>query len=262
MLRPTMTTETASLPIWKRVPFLRWTFMKMFLNFSHVMREWQAGDGREERLCQHVLSHAARGDVQAALRAIDEFGWNQSFLMNVGDEKGLILDAAVAQVAPARILELGTYVGYSALRMAAAAPQARIFCVEFSAANAGIARRIFEHAGVGGRITVLVGTLGDGGATLRALSEQHGFTAGSLDFVFIDHDKAAYLADLQRIEQQGWLRKGALVVADNIKFPGAPDYQKYMQEHEGKSFRTTTHESHVEYQTMLKDIVLVSERLV
>jgi catechol O-methyltransferase len=262
MLRPTVNTETATLPIWKRVPFLRWTFVKMLLSFPRVMREWQAGDGREEKLCQHVLATAPRGDLQAALRAIDDFGWNQSFLMNVGDEKGLILDAAVVKAKPARILELGTYVGYSALRMAAAAPEARIYCVEFSAANAGIARRIFEHAGVGGRITVVVGTLGDGGATLRALSEQHGFAPGNLDFVFIDHDKAAYLSDLQHIEQQGWLHAGSLVVADNIKFPGAPDYQKYMSEHEGKSFRTTAHLSHVEYQTMLEDVVLVSERLV
>lgn len=246
----------------KGVPFLRWSFVRMFLTPWHLLKKWQVGDGREEKLAQHVLASTPRGDLQGVLRAIDDYGWNHSFLMNVGDEKGRILDAAVARAKPRRILELGTYVGYSALRMAAAAPEAHIYCVELSPANAGIARRMFEHAGVSGRITVIVGTLGDGGATLRALSEQHGFTPGSLDFVFVDHDKAAYLPDLQRIEAQGWLHKGALVVADNVKFPGAPEYHAYMREQEGRSFHTDEHASHVEYQSLLADIVLVSERLV
>ncbi len=257
-----MNGDPTQLPIWKRVPMLRWSFVRMFLTPWNILRKWQAGDGREERLAQHVVAHAPRGDLQAVLRAIDDYGWNQSFLMNVGDEKGRILDAAVVRAKPRRILELGTYVGYSALRMAAVAPEAHIYCVEFSPANAGIARRVFEHAGVSGRITVLVGTLGDGGATARALRDQHGFTPGSLDFAFVDHDKAAYLPDLHLIEEQGWLKKGALVVADNVKFPGAPEYRSYMHAQEGKTFHTDEHESHVEYQTMLKDLVLVSERLV
>jgi catechol O-methyltransferase len=51
------------------------------------------------------------------------------------------------------------------------------------------------------------------------------------------------------------------VVADNIKFPGAPDYRAYMKQREGQAWRTAEHESLVEYQSVLKDIVLVSERL-
>ena len=82
---------------------------------------------------------------------------------------------------------------------------------------------------------------------------------GSVDLVFIDHDKSVYLPDLQLIQKQGWLRQGALVVADNIKFPGAPEYWAYMTENEGKSWRTIEHETHVEYQSVIKDIVLVSE---
>ena len=85
--------------------------------------------------------------------------------------------------------------------------------------------------------------------------------AGSIDLVFVDHDKSAYLPDLQRILEQGWLRKGALVVADNIKFPGAPEYRAYMAENEGKRWRTIEHEAHVEYQSVIKDLVLVSEYL-
>ena len=241
--------------------FLRWSFWRMFLGAKHLRREWQVGDGREARLADYVLAKARRGDAADVIRIIDEYAYDQSFLMNVGDEKGLILDAAIARAKPGCVLELGTYCGYSALRMAVAAPSAHITSVEFSESNAEIARRILDHAGVSGRVTIVVGSLGDGGKTVDALRESQGFGAGSVDFVFIDHDKNVYLADLQLIVRQGWLRNGALAVADNMKFPGAPEYRAYMAENEGKLWRTVEHEAHVEYQTVLKDLVLVSEYL-
>ena len=79
-----------------------------------------------------------------------------------------------------------------------------------------------------------------------------------LGFVFVDHAKEVYLADLQRILAAGWLKSGSVVLADNIRVPGAPDYWAYMKAEEGKRWRTTTHETHVEYQTLIKDVVLES----
>jgi catechol O-methyltransferase len=233
----------------------------MALNAKHLMQEWQVGDGREARLADYVAARAPRGEPAEVVRVIDEYCYNQSFMINVGDEKGQILDAAVVRAQPGRVLELGTYCGYSALRMAAAAPSASIVSIEFNRANAEIARRILEHAGVGGRVTIVVGTLGDGGTTVDALRSKHGFGLGSVDLVFIDHDKAAYLPDLQLIMREGWLRPGALVVADNVKIPGAPDYRAYMIRNEGTLWRTIEHQTHLEYQSLLKDLVLVSEYL-
>jgi catechol O-methyltransferase len=244
---------------WRKVPFLRWSFWRMAFGARHLLRDWQVGDGREKQLALYVIARARPGDASDAIRVIDEYAYNESFLINVGDEKGLILDAAIRRAKPRRVLELGAYCGYSALRMAVAAPDAEITSVEFSAANAAIARRIWDHAGVGGRVTAVVGTLGVGGQTVRRLREERGFGAGSVDFVFVDHDKNAYLPDLRLIEREGWLRPGALVVADNVKLPGAPAYRAYMKESEGKTWRTTEHATHVEYQSMLKDLVLVSE---
>lgn len=246
---------------WKRIPFLRWSFWRMALTMKHLMTEWQVGDGREARLADYVVKRARRGDAADAIRIIDEYCYNESFMINVGDEKGQILDAAVVRANPRRVLELGTYCGYSALRMAVAAPSAQIVSIEFNRANAEIARRILEHAGVGGRVTIVVGTLGDGGTTIDALRRTHGFHPGSVDLAFIDHAKDAYLPDLQLIMQESWLRPGGLVVADNVKVPGAPEYHAYMAQNEGKLWRTIEHPTHVEYQSVIKDLVLVSEYL-
>jgi catechol O-methyltransferase len=234
----------------------------MVLSAKHVRTHWQVGDGREEALAEHVTSTAARGDLDETIRAVDDFCYRQSVMMNVGDEKGELLDAAIRRAVPRRLLELGTYCGYSALRTVRVMPEeAHLHSIEFSPANADIARRLLGHAGVGDRVTVVVGTLGDGGRTLAALEGEHGFGAGSLDFVFMDHDKDAYLPDLERILERRWLRTGAVVVADNVKAPGVPGYREYMREREGREWRTTEHETHLEYQTLFKDLVVESEYL-
>ena len=97
--------------------------------FSELDRLIEANaDGREEKVARYVVARARRGDAADVIRVIDEFCYNESFLINVGDEKGAILDAAIRRAKPRRVLELGAYCGYSALRMAVAAPEAKITC--------------------------------------------------------------------------------------------------------------------------------------
>ena len=244
----------------QRLSIVRWSFWRMLLGVSSFARTGQVGDGREAALVDYVLNNARAGDIDDVLAAIDKFAYERSFLINVGDEKGQLLDAAVRRADPSLALELGTYCGYSALRIARAAPLARVCSVEWAAANAENARRIWAHAGVGDRVSCVVGTIGDGGRTLGVLASQQGFTEGALDFVFLDHDKDAYLPDLQSIVERGWLRPGSIVVADNVKFPGAPKYRAYMQQH-GKQWNTVEHKTHAEYQTLFGDLVLESEYL-
>lgn len=221
-----------------------------------VIRNGQVGDGREAETVRYVLANAKAGDIDDAIATIDRFGYQKSFLMNVGDEKGLLLDAAVRRSEPRLALELGAYCGYSALRIARAAPQARLFSVEMSEANADNARRIWEHAGVADQITCVVGTIGDGGRTLDTLAA-HGFDSGSLDFLLIDHNKDVYLPDLLSIEGRGWLHPGTVVVADNVLLPGAPKYRAYMRRNQGSRWDTVEHKTHAEY-TKLPDLVLES----
>ena len=219
----------------------------------------QLGDGREAAAIDYVLQNSRAGDMDDVLATFDKFAYEKSMLINVGDEKGLLLDAAVRRANPALALELGTYCGYGALRIARAAPNAKVYSVELAEANAANARQIWAHAGVADRVTCVVGTIGDGGRTLDGLADQHGFISGAIDFVFLDHDKDAYLDDLKSILDRGWLHPGSIVVADNVKVPGSPKYREYMRQQQGKLWDTVEHKAHLEYQSLVSDLVLESE---
>lgn len=244
----------------RRVSLIRWSVLRMAIGERNLTITGQIGDGREAAAADYVVAHARKGDVDGVLAAIDEFAFEKSMLVNVGIEKGALLDTAVTRADPRLVLELGTYCGYSALRIARAAPNARVFSVELAEANAEVARRIWAHAGLDDQITCVVGTIGDG-KTLDALAAEHGFAAGQLDFLFIDHDKDAYVPDLLSIVDRDWLHPGAIVMADNVKRPGAPKYRAFMREQQGKHWQTIEHKTHVEYQTVFDDLVLESTYL-
>jgi catechol O-methyltransferase len=227
----------------------------------NINKTGQIGDGREAAAVKYVLENARAGDIDDVLATIDKFGYEESILINIGDEKGLILDAAVRSASPTVALELGTYVGYGALRIARSAPNAKVYSVELAEANAANARQIWAHAGVADRVTCVVGTIGDDGRTLDRLASEYGFASGALDFVFLDHDKNVYLDDLQSITARGWLHPGSIAVADNVRVPGAPKYRAYMREQQGKQWNTVEHKAHLEYQSLVTDLVLVSEYL-
>lgn len=222
----------------------------------------QPDDRAEHALARHVLASTPSGDLDAVIAAIDQFTHYSAYLINVGDEKGAILDPAVRAVAPMRLLELGAYCGYSALRMARVMPAgARLVSIELGASNAKIATQLIRHAGVADRVSVLVGSLGDGGATLRRLRDEHDFAPLALDFVFLGHSNDDYLPDLQRILDHGWLRAGSVVVADNIDAPDMPAYLSYMRRHEGGLWHTTEHTTHAQNQQELPELVLESTYL-
>ncbi|HZA11514.1 O-methyltransferase [Mycobacterium sp.] len=244
----------------QRMPLVRLSYLRFLVGARHFIKTGQVGDGRECVLADHVVSKARKGDIGDVLATIDKFAYEQMFLVNIGDQKGKLLDAAVKRADPKLILELGTYVGYSALRLLRDAPSAKVVSVEMCAANAEVAGRIWAHAGVDDRIISIVGTIDDGGPTLVALAAE-GIGTGRLDFLFLDHDKNAYLPDLRTIVDEGWLHPGSIVVADNVGFPGAPKYRAYMREQQNNRFDTVEHNAHSEYQTWVRDLVLESEFL-
>nr|DBA23099.1 TPA: hypothetical protein GDO54_014052 [Pyxicephalus adspersus] len=104
---------------------------------------------REQRILQFVLQNAVRGNPQSVLDQIDKYCREKEWAMNVGDEKGLILDNVLQETNPSLVLELGTYCGYSAIRIARLLkPGALLFTIEINQANADVARQMIEFAGV------------------------------------------------------------------------------------------------------------------
>ena len=76
---------------------------------------------RPVQAADYVAAHARRGDPADVLRTIDRFARNQRWLMNIGPDKGpLVQELAGRLPADARILEIGAYCGYSAIMLASA----------------------------------------------------------------------------------------------------------------------------------------------
>ena len=128
--------------------------------------------------------------------------------------------------------------------------------MQFDPLHAAIATKVLEFAGLSSRVTVLVGTVE---TRLPALRSAYGVS--SVDLLFIDHVKSLYLPDLKRVEAAGLLNPGSVIVADNVVHPGAPELLAYLQSEEGRLYRTTMHDTSLEYSKDRKDGVTVSTRL-
>jgi catechol O-methyltransferase len=132
-------------------------------------------------------------------------------------------------------------------------PGARFLSVEINATFAAIATKIVEFAGLADRVQVRVGAVAD---VLPSLASELG--AGSVDLVFVDHWKDRYLPDLLNLQASGLLRVGSVLVGDNIIFPGAPDYLRYVQEGAAACYDTELVETELEYSRGVRDAVAIS----
>ncbi|XP_077317809.1 catechol O-methyltransferase-like isoform X1 [Lithobates pipiens] len=180
---------------------------------------------KEKRVLQFVFENAVRGDPQSVVDHIDKYCSQMEWAMNVGDQKGLILDNVVKETNPNTLLELGTYCGYSTIRIARLLkPGACFFTVEFNPAYAAVAKQIIEFAGLKDKVQILEGNTHD---IIPQLKKK--YEVDTLDFVFVDHWKEKYLPDTQLLEKCGLLKKGSVLLADNVIVPGAPDFLEYVR---------------------------------
>jgi caffeoyl-CoA O-methyltransferase len=129
--------------------------------------------------------------------------------MLTGTIEGRFLEFVVYMTGARRILELGTYSGYSAISMAAALPpKGHIDTCEVEERHAAVARRYIEEAGYSDRISLHMGPALETIARLE----------GEFDFVFIDADKENYVnyyeAVLPRLSERG------VIAADNTLWSG------------------------------------------
>ena len=129
--------------------------------------------------------------------------------MMVGRIEGRFLGVLVRSLRARRVLELGTFTGYSSISMALALPGGgRVITCDVNEETTAIARRYAEEAGVADRIDF---RLGPGLETIAGLD-------GPFDLVFIDADKENYVNYYEATLPL--LADGGLMIVDNTLWSG------------------------------------------
>eukprot|EP00747_Dinoflagellata_sp_TGD_P169728 gnl/TRDRNA2_/TRDRNA2_199494_c0_seq1.p1 gnl/TRDRNA2_/TRDRNA2_199494_c0~~gnl/TRDRNA2_/TRDRNA2_199494_c0_seq1.p1 ORF type:complete len:475 (+),score=57.73 gnl/TRDRNA2_/TRDRNA2_199494_c0_seq1:124-1548(+) len=181
---------------------------------------------KELRLLAYVISTAEPGDPASVCKAIEHYG------LEVLDPAGLFLKIAAgikAEVytsalkrAPKEggIMEIGTYVAYSAIRIAMAVPDCHIVSMEVDPVHVIISRNMLAFAGLSHRVDVWTGHSKD--LLYRVHKRYLGKDTFPLRGVFMDHKGSRFAEDLSQMEKYGLLRPDAVVVADNTLSPGSP----------------------------------------
>jgi predicted O-methyltransferase YrrM len=135
--------------------------------------------------------------------------------LQIAPEEGQFLQLLVRLLGARRVLEIGTFTGYSALWMALALPEdGRLVTCDSSEEWTAIAREYWQEAGLAERIDL---RLGPADESLAALVEEE---RGHYDLAFIDADKEGYDGYYEACLKL--LRGGGLVVVDNTLWSGRP----------------------------------------
>ena len=167
-----------------------------------------------------VLKNNIKNNPQAILDTIDDFGWNRAFLMNIGDEKGVILEEEIKRKNPKQILELGVYLGYSSIRILRNLnSESLLTSIEASNKYFEISQEIVSHSGLIDKWNPHKGK-----AKNIIPSLEYKF-----DFVFLDHWKDEYLSDLKSLQKLDLLNDKATIFADNVVLFNMNEYLNYVR---------------------------------
>jgi caffeoyl-CoA O-methyltransferase len=127
--------------------------------------------------------------------------------MMVGHVEGAFLAFLVAMTNAQRVVEVGTFTGWSSIAMARALPPGgSIVTCDINEETTAVARRYAEEAGVADRIEYRLGPAVETLATLE----------GPFDLAFIDADKGGYVDYYEAILPK--MAPGGVIAADNTLF--------------------------------------------
>jgi caffeoyl-CoA O-methyltransferase len=129
--------------------------------------------------------------------------------MQIGHLEGAFLRMLVRLIGAKRVLELGTFTGYSSLVMAQALPEdGKLITCDIDPKATEIAKRYWKRSPHGMKIELRLGSALE---TLRAIE-------GPFDLVFIDADKENYINYWELCMPR--IRGGGLLVVDNVLWSG------------------------------------------
>ena len=158
---------------------------------------------------EYALAHTTEDSalVQELIRESEEDLEYTDMLS--GRQVGSLLKILIKISGAKRVLEVGTFTGYSALTMAEALPEGgKLFTCEYNKRYEATARKFFEKSDAGSKIDLVMGKALD---TIPSI-------VGSFDFVFLDADKINYPEYYQMIMPR--LEPGGMMVVDNVFWDG------------------------------------------
>ncbi len=164
-------------------------------------------------LMEYLLENSLREhEVLARLR--EETQARPDAQMQIDPEQGQFMALLVTLTGARRIVEVGTFTGYSALAMALALPQdGLLVACDRNEDVTSVARRYWAEAEVEDRIDL---RLGDAQETLETMLEDG--ECGTYDLAFVDADKTGYAQYYELLLRL--VRPGGLIVVDNVLWGG------------------------------------------
>ena len=198
----------------------------------------------------YVFSNAEKNNPKSILQTIDNFVQESGqFLMNVGPEKGKILKNHLLKSEPNNVIELGTFIGYSAVLISSTiGEKSQLTSIDSDMHSIEIAKELINFAGLDNKVNLIHGSA-------EEIIPKLNFNA---DFVFIDHAKKKYLSDLKLLESEGIILKNCVVFADNVGIfkDEMADYFVYVRE--SGEYLSENFSSKLEYRNNIYDAVEIS----
>ena len=165
--------------------------------------------GRE--MAEYIRAHASGRDE--ALRLVEEEtdAMGEIRIMQTAPEQAAFLEMLVRLGPGRRAIEVGTFTGYGAIRIARGPTEdGSLLCCELDPQRAEIARTNVDRAGVGEKVEIKVGPAIE---TIRSLPEEPNF-----DFAYVDADKPGYPDYYEALLPR--MNQGGLINFDNVLMGG------------------------------------------
>ena len=198
----------------------------------------------------YVFLNAEKNNPKSILQTIDNFVLESGqFLMNVGPEKGEILRDHLLKSKPNNVIELGTFIGYSAVLISSTIEEkSKLTSIDSDSHSIEIAKELINFAGLDDKVNLMHGSA-------EEIIPELNFNA---DFVFIDHAKKKYLSDLKLLEREEIIIKNCTVFADNVGIFKDEMVEYFDHVRNSGKYQSQNFSAKLEYRNNIYDAVEIS----
>ena len=169
----------------------------------------------DDNIYDYILNNSLR-DLPILEKLREETRKMPEGRMQISSDQGQFMALLVRLMGAKKIVEVGTFTGYSTLVMALSLPEnGQIVACDISEEYTKVARRFWQEAGISDKIMLRLGLAEE---TLADVLSNGG--AGTFDMAFIDADKENYMVYYEKCLEL--LRPGGLILVDNVLWSGKP----------------------------------------